>query len=133
MSDRRRLSPQALGSVVGAVFGAVFVIVNSASSPPVLRLVLSAGAGVALLAILVVALRSSGESTLPATAHMGRGYWLVVAGEVVALFVGLRVVAGPLDHPEAGVAWVAFVVGVCTSSFWRACGSFASSTSSVPF
>ena len=42
----------------------------------------------------------------------GRGYWLVVAGEVLGTLVGLAVLNGPLDAPEAAVAWVSFVVGL---------------------
>ena len=41
-----------------------------------------------------------------------RGYWLVVAGEVVALAAGLALINGPLAAPKAAVAWVSFVVGV---------------------
>ena len=42
----------------------------------------------------------------------GRGYWFVVAAEFIALYLGVRVLGGPLDAPEAGVAWVSLVVGV---------------------
>ena len=37
---------------------------------------------------------------------------MVVAGEVLGTLVGLAVLNGPLDAPEAAVAWVSFVVGL---------------------
>jgi hypothetical protein len=37
---------------------------------------------------------------------------VVVAAEVIAIVVGVRLLAGPLDVPDAGVAWVALVVGL---------------------
>ena len=36
----------------------------------------------------------------------------MVAAEVVALFLGVRILNGPLGLPRAGVAWVSLVVGV---------------------
>jgi hypothetical protein len=36
----------------------------------------------------------------------------VVTAEVVAIAVGVRVLGGPLDSPDAAVAWVALVVGL---------------------
>ncbi|GAY11074.1 monooxygenase [Pseudonocardia sp. N23] len=47
-----------------------------------------------------------------AGAGFTRGYWVVVAVEVVALFGGLNLINGVFGQGGYGVAWVAFVVGV---------------------
>lgn len=112
MTTRRRLPPQKLGSLIGAVFGLVFVVVNSASSPTLLRLAFCVAAAAVAITVLVGIARNP-VATVPAgVTPFGRGYAMIVLAEVVLLFVGIRVVAGPLGLPEAGVAWVALVVGV---------------------
>lgn len=118
-----------LGLVIGAGFGALFVLINS--GPPLggavtlaLR-VLAVVAFVALVAATVMMSRSgsgagrqraSDTGTGPAPGlRMGRfgtGYWVVVAAEVTLLFGGLQLLR-LLDAPsQTGVAWVAVVVGV---------------------
>lgn len=122
MTTRRRLPPQKLGSVIGGVFGTVFVVVNSASSPGALRAILLIATALTVVAIVAALVRLPADPTPPSSKPFGRGYWLVVAAEVLALFAGIRIIAGPLDHPEAGVAWVAVVVGVhffALGRLWR--------------
>ncbi|WP_217708660.1 hypothetical protein [Nonomuraea rhodomycinica] len=122
------------GLLVGAVFGAVFVVVNARSplntgAADVLRVAacLGAAAVVAMWFATVRKERSAAEAggerpaaeaggKRPAAearkGMFGRGYLIIVAAEVLLLFGGLRVLA-LLDRPEQGnVAWVAFVVGV---------------------
>ncbi|MFI7421320.1 hypothetical protein [Nonomuraea sp. NPDC049684] len=104
------------GLLVGAVFGAVFVVVN-AHGPlnPVAANVLRAAACLAAAAVLAMWLRAvRAERPAPAGRRgmFGPGYLAVVVVEAVLLFGGLRVLAA-LGRPEEGnVAWVAFVVGV---------------------
>ena len=104
---------QQIGSTVATVFGLIYVMVNTGSLPTPWTLILR------VLAVLAFALvvftfartpRSDGGS--PPQRILTRGYWIVVVIEFVALFVGARILSGPLDAPEAGVAWVSFVVGV---------------------
>lgn len=103
---------QQLGSLASAMFGLIYVVVNAGPLP--------AGAGVALrvlgvVAFLGIAVASYRRRHLGApvpSRGVGRGFGLVVAAEVVALLGGLGVLSGPLDSPQAGVAWVSFVVGV---------------------
>jgi hypothetical protein len=105
-----------IGSVIGAVFGLVFVLANSGSLAPWLGLVLRALAVVAFVTVLVGARRPAAPSSAPSErgrlGGFGREYWLVVAGEVLAIFAGLALLNGPIDAPEAAVAWISFVVGV---------------------
>ncbi|WP_173530853.1 hypothetical protein [Nonomuraea antri] len=108
------------GLLVGAVFGAVFVVVN-AHDPlnPVAAVVLRVAACLAAAYVLIlwfVAARRNppapGSGGGGGQAMFGRGYLIVVAAEAALLFGGLRVLAA-LEFPEQGnVGWVAFVVGV---------------------
>lgn len=119
------------GLLIGAVFGAVFVVVNAGSplgavESTVLRVVACLGAA-GVLAMWVLAVRRGGPRARPTSAG-GRGamfspkYAVVVVAEVVLLFGGLRAL-GALGWPEQGnVAWVAFVVGahfVALAPIWR--------------
>lgn len=107
---------QVVGSLIAAVFGAVYVAVNTGSMPPGAQWPLRAIAGVAICAVLVGASRrlaarqpAAGRSDGPV---FQRAFWLAVCLEAVLIFGGVRVLAGPLGTPEAGVAWVSVVVGV---------------------
>lgn len=104
------------GLLVGAVFGAVFVVVNARSPlDDVTATLLRAAAclaAAAVLAMWLLAVRRERPAAAGRAPMFGRGYLAVVAAEVVLLFGGLRVLAA-LGRPEEGnVAWVAFVVGV---------------------
>ncbi len=99
--------------LIGSIFGVVYVTVNagSLSSPaaPVLRI-----AGIAAFVGLVIALRQVDleKRGIRASGRFSRGYWVVVVAEVVAILAGWVIVTGPLDAPDAGVAWTSVVVGV---------------------
>ncbi|MEV4454861.1 hypothetical protein [Microbispora sp. NPDC049633] len=104
------------GLLVGAVFGAVFVIVN-AQDPlhPVAVNLLKAAACLAaagVLAMWFVAARRERPAEGPRRPMFGRGYLIVVAAEVVLLIGGIRVLAMLGRPEETNVAWVALVVGV---------------------
>ncbi|MDQ3654605.1 MAG: hypothetical protein M3457_05955 [Chloroflexota bacterium] len=105
-----------MGAAIGAVFGLVYVWVNAGELPSGMSLILRA-LGVAAFAGLVVMLvvrrnDAAGSGDRPDRTVFGRRYCTVVILEVIALFGGLRVITGPLDAPEASVAWVSVVVGV---------------------
>ncbi|UBU09437.1 hypothetical protein [Nonomuraea gerenzanensis] len=105
------------GLLIGAVFGAVFVFVNThdpLNGTAVLLLRVAAGlAAAAVLVMWFTTVRGERESGGASKGAMyGRGYLAVVAAEAILLFGGLRVL-GALEAPEqANVAWVALVVGV---------------------
>jgi hypothetical protein len=106
------MTPEKLGSMIGAVFGLVFVLFNTASLPTGVAVLLRVLGVVAFVAVLV-AVRRPGRSMVarPAGGGFGKGYWLVVAAEVLAIAIGLAVLNGPLATPQAAVAWISFVVG----------------------
>lgn len=68
--------------------------------------------GVASVAVLIAVYRGRGHGVPRRSGGLGRGYWLVVADEVAALAAGLALLNGPFDPPQAGVAWVSFVIGI---------------------
>ncbi len=106
---------QRIGSAISAVFGLIYVVVNSAQLPPPWTLAVRALAVLAFVAVLVAVFRSprpSDSDDGQSASVFGRGYWSVVVVEAVALFGGLRLLSGPLGLPEAAVAWVSLVVGV---------------------
>lgn len=107
---------QRLGLTIGTTFGLVFVLVNAAALPSPWSLALRVAGVVAFLAVQLAIWAAAQHPVSPASAGAGggftRGFWVVVALEVVALIGGIRVIAGVFDAPEAGVAWVAVVVGL---------------------
>ncbi len=106
---------QRIGSVIAAAFGLIYVLVNAGPLPTAWTLTLRVLAAVAFIAVLIAVFRSGLPSRHRGGQQrqvFGRAYWFVVAAEFVALFGGVRVLSGPLDAPEAGVAWVSLVVGV---------------------
>jgi hypothetical protein len=113
-----------LGCLIGASFGLVYVVVNAGALPSALAAALRL-VGVAAFIAVLAALRRAGPANAaasPERGHFGRGYQLVVAGEVAAGVAGLALLNGPLDTPRAGVAWVSLVVGVhfvALGGLWR--------------
>ncbi|MFE0152085.1 hypothetical protein ACFWY5_33430 [Nonomuraea sp. NPDC059007] len=104
------------GLLVGAVFGAVFVVVNAqeplgGAVAAVLR-VLAGLAAASVVAMWFVAVRRERPVREQGPGMFGKGYLVVVAAEAVLLFGGLRVLAAWGVPAQANVAWVAFVVGV---------------------
>ncbi len=106
---------QRIGSLIAATFGLIYVLVNSGPLSTGWTLTLRVAAVVAFVGVLAAVFGSgvpSAEGSGRGQRVFGRGYWAVVAAEFVALFVGARVLSGPLHAPQAGVAWVSTVVGV---------------------
>ena len=116
---------QRLGSLIGGIFGLIYVEANAGALPdpwaPALQIAaLAAFAG--LVALLALARGSRPPVSPEARDGFGRRYWLVVSGEVVAIVAGSVVLHGPAGLPDAVVAWVSVVVGVhflLLAAIWR--------------
>jgi hypothetical protein len=111
-----------LGSLIGAIFGLVYLEVNAGPLPAPGPGLVRAGAAAAF-AGLVILLLATRQPQRPASERLeaqdsaaggfGRGFWLIVAAEGAAIMAGSAVLTGPLALPERGVvAWVSVVVGV---------------------
>jgi hypothetical protein len=108
------MTPERLGSSIGAAFGLGFILANTGALPSAVALALRVLAVATFVAVFVLLRRrrSLPRSVPPlAGRRFGQGYWLVVAVEVVAIAVGLALFNGPLHTPRASVAWISFVVG----------------------
>ncbi len=111
---------QRIGSIVAAVFGLVYVVVNSSHFAAPVMWVVRACAVAAAVAIAIALASRRGEmaggrgGAVNDTARhtYPRSFWLVTAGEVIALFGGVLVINRVFHRPEASVAWVSIVVGV---------------------
>ncbi|WP_220499488.1 hypothetical protein [Microbispora sp. H10949] len=123
------------GLLVGAVFGAVFVIVN-AHDPlhPVAGTLLKAAAclgAAGVVAMWFVSVRRNRPAEGPRRNMFGRGYAIVVAAEAILLFGGIRVLASWGRPAETNVAWVALVVGlhfIVLAPIWKEWGIAAPGT-----
>ena len=119
-----RLDPQRLGSLIAAVFGLVYVMANSGPLPQGLAFTLQVVAVLVFVALVVAIVRGR-SLALPdesARGGFGRGYWVVVAVEVVAIAAGVAVLKGPLGAPYVSVAWISLVVGLhffALARVWR--------------
>jgi hypothetical protein len=106
---------QRLGSLIGGIFGFIYVEANADALPDPWASALQIAAGVAfagLVALMALARGSHPPVSQETRDGFGRRYWLVVAGEVAAIFAGFIVLHGPAGLPNAVVAWVSVVVGV---------------------
>lgn len=80
------MSPEKLGSLIGAAFGLVFVVVNTGSVATAVAIFLRVLAVAAFLTILMAVRRPAPAGSMrTAGAGFGRQYWLVVAAEVLAI------------------------------------------------
>lgn len=105
-----------LGSLVGAVAGLVFVLVNAGGLAAATAL--RVAAILVFVAVVVALVRSRVESPGPAPGGI-RTYWTWVALEVVAIPVGAQVL-NRLDQSDLVLCWVVLVVGVHFLPFARA-------------
>lgn len=128
VSDRTRAvgtDGREVGALIGGAFGTVFVVINSGALPSLVRTALLVVAVVAVLAIVLLSIRSRRQAVRAGgdieegadsstqregRRPFGRPYWLLVGVEGIALFGGSMIISR-LGHPELGIAWVAFVVG----------------------
>lgn len=125
-SARPGVAPgQRLGSLIGGIFGLIYVEVNAGPLPEPWRTALRVAAGVAFAGLIIV-LALAGGTHPPAgrgaNGGFGSRYWLVVAGELAAIPAGAALLNGPAGLPDAVVAWVSVVVGVhfvVLAAIWR--------------
>jgi hypothetical protein len=126
---------QRLGSLIGGVFGLIYVEVNAGTlaAPAATALRVAGAVAFGGLVALIAARRGPGaaptaerEPVVSAAAAtrggFGPRYWLVVAAEVAAIAAGSALLNGPLDRPRAVVAWISVVVGVhffALAALWR--------------
>lgn len=98
------------GSVVGAVAGLAFVLINAGTVPGTLLWRIMAAIGfVAIIWFVVV--RGPQVDQVPPTRSALRTYGISVAVMVVAILVGSSILTNVLDRPHAVLVWVVLAVG----------------------
>ncbi|PZS18770.1 MAG: hypothetical protein DLM57_05790 [Pseudonocardiales bacterium] len=112
---------RAIGSVIGAIGGVVFVLVNAGAVPASVVWRITAAVAFAAIAWLVVVRGPEIDQAPPSRAAM-RTYWVSVAAMVVAIPIGAAVISNALHKPNAVLVWVVFVVGAHFVPFSRAFG-----------
>ena len=124
--ERAAVTPgQRLGSLIGGIFGLIYVEVNAGSLPAHWAVALRIAAGVVfagLAALLALPAGPRPPADPRVRSGFGRGYWLVVAGEAAAIPAGAALISGPAGLQHAAVAWVSVVVGVhfvVLAAIWR--------------
>lgn len=117
MADPTRTRP--IGSIIGAVAGLLFVLLNAAAMP--LPVVWRVAAVIAFTAIGWWLLRPGSAVPQPPPDRSAlRTYGLSVTAMVVSIPVGATLLTNVFDRPDAVVVWVVFVVGVHFVPFARA-------------
>ncbi|MEO6714030.1 MAG: hypothetical protein ABIM89_11460 [Mycobacteriales bacterium] len=103
------------GPLIGSVFGLIFVLANAGALPAPVGALAQGIAFAVFVAIVLTLRRRAARLSAQARAagpRFGSGFWIVVAGELIAIAAGLVVLNGPLDAPRATVAWISLVVGL---------------------
>ena len=111
-----------LGSLIGAIAGLVFVLVNAGAFDTPVDVVLRV-LGVAVFAVVAwygVLRRAAGRPGPEPSRGALRTYLICVAGEVVAIPLGAQLLVRVLDRPQLTPVWVVLVVGVHFLPFARA-------------
>ncbi|MGD8215705.1 hypothetical protein [Aestuariimicrobium sp. Y1814] len=102
--------PIPIGSIIGAVGGLVFVLVNAAEVPGTLVWRILAALG--FLAVIAVAvIRRTAPGAGPPSRTAMRTYGICVAAMALAIPVGASLLTNALSLPQLVLPWVVFVVG----------------------
>ncbi|MEO8850641.1 MAG: hypothetical protein ABI360_02820 [Allobranchiibius sp.] len=99
-----------VGSVVAAVGGLAFVLLNSPAVPGALAWQALAVVTFGAIVWFVVIRGPKREHAMPSRGAI-RTYGFSVLAMVAAILLGARVLNGPLDRPTAVLPWVVLVVG----------------------
>ncbi|THV41275.1 hypothetical protein [Glycomyces buryatensis] len=112
-----------IGSLIGAIGGLVFILVNAGELPGAIALTLRC-IGIAGFAFVVwytqIRTRGYQSAAEPPTSKAMRVYWICVIAEVLSIPVGAMVINNVIDQPDLTVCWVVLVVGVHFLPFAKA-------------
>lgn len=113
---------QRLGSLIGAIGGVLFVLLNAGPLGRAAETVVQGLGVVAFTSVLIYAVvRTRGLSGDPPPPRSAlRTYAICVVAMVVAIPLGTQLIVRVLHRPELALDWVVFVVGVHFLPFARA-------------
>lgn len=114
MAITRRRSRRLSASLIGAVLGLIYILVNAkAFAVPGAWALRTLG----IIAFVVVMRRlraASKAEPAPAPSHesgFGRSYWVVVAAEVIIALGGATILSQVFSAPQADLSWITLIVG----------------------
>lgn len=113
---------QRLGSMIGAVGGVLFVLLNAGALGSQVGVVLRVVGVVVFVTTVwyaVIRTRKRPSGSRRPTGALLRVYWICVAAEAVAIPVGVLVLNRVLGRPDLTPAWVVLVVGAHFLPFAR--------------
>jgi hypothetical protein len=119
MGTRDGLSGAQLGSLIGAIAGAAFILINAGGTDAAV-LIRVVGIVLFVAAVTWGVLRAPQSEPASLSPQAGRIYWLSVLAEIVAIPVGASLINNVFDRPELTVLWVIAVVGLHFLPFSRA-------------
>lgn len=111
--------PDPSGSIIGAIAGLVFVLVNAGGVPTSLIWRISAVIEFVAIAWFVVLRGPEVDQASPSCTAL-RTYVMCVAAMVVAIPAGATIISNVFDKPNAVLVWVVFLVGAQFLPFARA-------------
>ena len=114
MTKRPRHSRRMTASLIGAILGLIYILVNADALPspeaPVLRII-----GIVSFVVLMARLRAASTAeplrAPSAETGFGRSYWLVVALEAIAALGGATILSQAFSTPRADLPWITLIVG----------------------
>ena len=113
------MTTKPIGSIVGGVFGLIFVLTNAWALPaPMAWRIL--GVLVFLAILWFVVLRGPEMSQEPPSRSAIRTYGFSVTAMVLAIPIGAAVLGNVFDKPDVVLVWVVFIVGAHFLPFSRA-------------
>ena len=112
-----------VGSLIGAVGGLVFVLVNAAALPSGPALAARVLGVVGFVAVLWFAVLHGPEGTVEPSRAAIRTYTVCVVAEVLAIPLGATLLDRVVHRPELVLPWVVLVVGAHFVPFAQAFGA----------
>lgn len=106
-----------VGHLVGAFFGALFVVLNAGLLGTVGHVVAAVLAVAAVVVVVLAYLRARRSTGSAGMFEMTRSYRVIVGIEIVALVVGIAVLGRVA--PQLNVPWIVLVVGLHFLAFAR--------------
>jgi hypothetical protein len=108
-----------IGSIIGAIAGLAFVLINAGALPASFAWRIAAVVGFVAIAWFVV-LRGPKVDQVPPSRMALRVYAISVIAMVVAIPLGATIITNVFSRPNAVLTWVVFVVGAHFLPFARA-------------
>lgn len=120
MRDRGQLSGPRLASLIGAVAGALFIVINAGHTGAAAGPIRVVGVVLFVMALTWGVVRAPVSATTEPSPQAWRIYRTSVVAEIAAIPLGAIILTQVFDRPDLTPLWVVAVVGVHFLPFSRA-------------